>query len=82
MKTTLRPTILTVSGQSFNFIDPASNVIRVTDIAHALAHVCRFTGRARGFSFVLLGWAANARRRAMATKPALPVQGDLFGGAA
>lgn len=31
---------------------------------------------------ILLGWAANARRRAMATKPALPVQGDLFGGAA
>lgn len=40
------------------------------------------TGRARGFSFVLLGWAVNARRRAMAIKPALPVQGDLFGGAA
>lgn len=39
-------------------------------------------GRARGFSFVLLGWAVNARRRAMAIKPALPVQGDLFGGAA
>ncbi len=42
--------------------------------------VCREnTGRARGFSFILLGWAANARRRAMAIKPALPVQGDLFG---
>lgn len=47
-----------------------------------LAQSRAFTGRARGFSFVLLGWAANARRRAMATKPALPVQGDLFGGAA
>ena len=47
-----------------------------------LAQSRHFTGRARGFSFVLLGWAANARRRAMATKPALPVQGDLFGGAA
>ena len=49
MKTTIRPTILTVSGQSFNFIDPASNVIRVTDIAHALAHVCRFAGHTREF---------------------------------
>jgi hypothetical protein len=47
-----------------------------------LAQSRHFTGRARGFSFVLLGWAANARRRAMAIKPALPVQGDLFGGAA
>lgn len=46
-----------------------------------LAQSRHFTGRARGFSFVLLGWAANARRRAMATKPALPAQGDLFGGA-
>lgn len=41
-----------------------------------------FTGRARGFSFVLLDWAANARRRAMAIKPALPTQGDLFEGIA
>ena len=45
----MKPTILTVSGQSFNFIDPASNVIRVTDIAHALAHVCRFAGHTREF---------------------------------
>lgn len=44
-----------------------------------LAQSRHFTGRARGFSFVLLGWAANARRRAMAIKPALPMQGDLFG---
>ena len=45
----MKPTILTVSSQSFNFIDPASNVIRVTDIAHALAHVCRFAGHTREF---------------------------------
>ena len=47
-----------------------------------IAQSRHFTGRARGFSFVLLGWAANARRRAMEIKPALPVQGDLFGGSA
>ncbi len=47
-----------------------------------LAQSRHFSGRARGFSFVLLGWAANARRRAMAIKPALQAQGDLFGGAA
>jgi hypothetical protein len=43
-----------------------------------LAQSRHFTGRARGFSFVLLGRAANARRRAMAIKPTLPVQGVLF----
>lgn len=36
----------------------------------------------RGFCFVLLGWAANARRRAMQTMRQQPIQGDLFGGAA
>lgn len=47
-----------------------------------LAQSRHFTSRARGFSFVLLEWASNCRRRAMAVKPALPAQGDLFGGAA
>lgn len=36
----------------------------------------------RGFCFVLLGWAANARRRAMQAIQQQPIQGDLFGGAA
>ncbi|MCL5060461.1 MAG: hypothetical protein M1449_08095 [Candidatus Thermoplasmatota archaeon] len=44
-----------------------------------LAQSRHFTRRARGFSFVLLQWAANARRRAMAVNTS-PVQGDLFGG--
>ena len=47
-----------------------------------LAQSRHFTRRARGFSFVLLEWAANARRRATPPRPVLPVQGDLFGGAA
>jgi hypothetical protein len=46
-----------------------------------LAQSRHFTRRARGFSFVLLQWAANARRRAMAVNTS-PVQGDLFGGKA
>lgn len=45
-----------------------------------LAQSRHFTRRSRDFSFVLLGWAANARRRAMALKSALPAQGELFGG--
>lgn len=44
-----------------------------------LAQSRHFTRRARGFSFVLLKWAANARRRAAAINTS-PVQGDLFGG--
>lgn len=44
-----------------------------------LAQSSHFTRRHRGFSFVLLGWAANARRRAASIKHEFPVQGDLFG---
>ena len=36
----------------------------------------------RGFCFVLLGWAANARRRAVQAMRQQPIQGDLFWGAA
>lgn len=39
-----------------------------------LAQSHQFTSRARGFSFVLLQWAANARRRAVS----VPVQRGLF----
>lgn len=46
-----------------------------------LAQSRHFTHRARGFSFVLLQWVANARRRAMASNTS-PTQGDLFGGKA
>ena len=34
----------------------------------------------RGFCFVLLGWAANARLRAAQAMRQKPMQGDLFGG--
>lgn len=50
-----------------------------------LAQSRHFTRKHRGWSFVLLGWAANARRRAVekvAPVPPCPVQFDLFGGAA
>ena len=34
----------------------------------------------RGFCFVLLGWAANARLRAAQAMRQKPMQGELFGG--
>lgn len=43
-----------------------------------LAQSRHFAQRHRNFRFVLLQWAANARRRAMAINTS-PVQGDLFG---
>jgi len=43
-----------------------------------LAQSRHFTHRARSFSFVLLSWAANARRRAMAFKSVDSAQATLF----
>ncbi len=55
---------------------------RASNIHAARVYIAQsrhFTARARNFSFILLQWAANARRRAMETNTS-PVQGDLFGG--
>ncbi|MDT0138063.1 hypothetical protein [Acidovorax sp. PRC11] len=43
------PTILLASGRYFSFTDPESTPVSVEDIAHALSHLCRFTGHCRGF---------------------------------
>lgn len=45
----MRPTIMTAAGRYFDFIRPEASSIEIGDIAHALAHICRFTGHVRQF---------------------------------
>lgn len=45
----MKPTILTASGNYFDLVRPWRSPITVLDIAHALAHICRFTGHTRVF---------------------------------
>lgn len=40
----MQPTILTAAGRYFDFTAPERSIIGITEIAHALSHLCRFTG--------------------------------------
>lgn len=42
-------TICTVTGNYFDFEYPERSTFNINDIAHALAHICRFTGHTREF---------------------------------
>jgi hypothetical protein len=43
------PTITLASGRLFDFLDPHGSDFDIGDIAHGLAHVCRYAGQCRAF---------------------------------
>lgn len=45
----MKPTILTHSRQYFNFLAPHTHTFSVDEIAHALSHICRYTGHTSTF---------------------------------
>lgn len=45
----MKPTICTVTGREFNFLETDASTICIEDIAHALSQICRFTGHTSEF---------------------------------
>lgn len=45
----MNPTIQTASGREFHLVTPSPDSIVIEDIAHALSHLCRYTGHCQTF---------------------------------
>ena len=43
------PSIMLSSGKMFDFLDPHGSDFDIEDVAHGLAHVCRYAGQCRDF---------------------------------
>lgn len=43
------PTIMLQSGAWFDILDPSSSAFTIEDVAHGLAHTCRYAGQCRDF---------------------------------
>jgi uncharacterized protein len=43
------PSIQVLSGPRFSLLDPRPEDVRIVDIAHSLAHLCRYTGHCSRF---------------------------------
>lgn len=69
--------IQTVSGRYLNVLDPRPDDIDIADIAHHLAHLCRFGGACRQF----YSEAEHAIRMAEILPPRLQLAGLLYGAA-
>lgn len=45
----MNPTIYTLNGSYFNFVEVEQNIISVSSIARALSNICRFNGQIESF---------------------------------